>query len=192
MEGREDVPTPGIAFVTPAAGTAGVTWGLMRTYTVRVSSPVVMPILLQLLDAADRSGVLGALLLGAHVLTAWLVSCLARAAQLHDQRSPRIIGVVYLLSPWNVAACAALSSAGVSHLLTAVALLAAHTCGALSSSRVFRMLPAAASRHRRAGCRSTSTAPSPRSRTPRSATITPGTLIRMLSATIGAVCDLGR
>ena len=117
---------------TPFTAVGSVREGayLLRRGLPPYASPICRHpfLLLQLLDAADRSGVLGALLLGAHVLTAWVVSCLARAAQPHDRRSPRIIiGVVYLLSPWNVAACAALSSAGVSHLLTAVALLAAHT-----------------------------------------------------------------
>ena len=117
---------------TPFTAVGSVREGayLLRRGLPPYASPICRHpfLLLQLLDAADRSGVLGALLLGAHVLTAWVVSCLARAAQPHDRRSPRIIiGVVYLLSPWNVAACATRSSAGVSHLLTAVALLAAHT-----------------------------------------------------------------
>ena len=117
---------------TPFTAVGSVREGayLLRRGLPPYASPICRHpfLLLQLLDAADRSGVLGALLLGAHVLTAWVVSCLARAAQPHDRRSPRIIiGVVYLLSPWNVAACAARSSAGVSHLLTVVALQAAHT-----------------------------------------------------------------
>ena len=93
-------------------------------------------LLLQLLDAADRSGALVPLLLGAHVLTAWALSRLARAIQPHDRCTPRIIGAVYLLSPWNVAACITRSSAGVSHLLTAVGLLMAHagaTAGAATA-----------------------------------------------------------
>jgi hypothetical protein len=116
---------------TPFTAVGSVREGayLLRSGLSPYASPICRHpfLLLRLLDAADRSGVLGALLLGAHVLTAWVVSCLARAAQSHDRRTPRIIGVVYLLSPWNVAACATRSSAGVSHLLTAVALLTAHS-----------------------------------------------------------------
>ena len=116
---------------TPFTAVSSVREGayLLRHGLSPYASPVCRHpfLLLQLLDAADSSGALVALLLSAHVLTAWVVSCLARAARPHDRRTPRIIGTVYLLSPWNVAACVTHSSAGVSHLLTAVALLTAHT-----------------------------------------------------------------
>ena len=131
---------------TPFTAVGSVREGayLLRRGLPPYASPICRHpfLLLQLLDTADRGGVLGALLLGAHVLTAWVVSCLARAAQPHDRRSPRfIIGVVYLLSPWNVAACATRSSAGVSHLLTAVALLTAHN-GATAAAAIAAALAA--------------------------------------------------
>ena len=131
---------------TPFTAVGSVREGayLLRRGLPPYASPICRHpfLLLQLLDTADRGGVLGALLLGAHVLTAWGLSCLVRAAQPHGRRSPRfIIGVVYLLSPWNVAACATRSSAGVSHLLTAVALLTAHT-GATAAAAIAAALAA--------------------------------------------------
>ena len=87
------------------------------------------PLLLLLLHAADERGLLPALLLCAHVATAWMVSLLT-----HGRAASRLVGVALLACPWSVAACLELSSVCVPHALTLAALVAAHRARTVSSA----------------------------------------------------------
>lgn len=132
LSSLSDALSDNLELTTPFTAVHSVREGayLLRRGLSPYASPVCRhPILLlRLIDAADRSDVLCTLLLAVHVLTAGAVVRLACATRphAHSRISPRLLGAAYLLSPWNLAACVARSSVGVTHVLITMALLTAH------------------------------------------------------------------